>query len=504
MRAASDQINPPATERAHHGLSPRLHLFGVAAVSGVVAAAYMLFVFHYAVNAPYEDDWTVVPLVHAALHGQLSFNELWMLHDENRTLVPNLVFVISGVLTHDDIRVLNFLSALTFVGTFVLYLGLFRFHLGRRLPILAVLVAGLLWFSLEGWNNSIWGFQLAWYLVLFFLICMIGLLVTDRPRRLAFPLALIAAVLASFSFVNGLMLWPAGFLCLLGATPTQLSRWGRAQWIRIAAWVATSICTAAAALWGYRPAPLGCSVGGAFQLRCPGSVSTYGLEHPGRLAEFVLVALGQILPNTNERTLWLNGVLGAAFLLVVSYVVYQLLRHDWGLRNCVPLALIAFGLLSDLLIAVARVEFQSAAASSIYTMPNILVLLAVIMYFWARPPRFVVHNSASAWAAGCGVGVLLVLQVAMSVNLGVEGARDFDRRVETGARLVVNLDRIPAAEKGCYEVYGEFVYLLFAPNVSTYPAFGEARRDRLTVFSPTLYRIYRAEGLPEIPQCSRD
>ena len=265
-----------------------------------------------------------------------------------------------------------------------------------------------------------------------------------------------------------------------------------------------AICTTTAALWGYKPTPLGCNVGGRFQFTCPGSVSSYALDHPGRVAEFVLVGLGQILPNTSQDTLWLNGILGGVFLVLVAFVVFESLRHGWDPRTCIPLALIVFGLLSDVLIAVARVEFlDTAAPSSIYTMPNILILLAVIMHFWSHPPAALSLHRSWAWAAGIGAAALLVLQVAMSVNIGLEGARGFDRSLETGARLVVNLDRIPAAEQGCYEVYGEFVYLLFAPDVSKYWAFREARDDHLSVFSPREYKVYRADGLPKLPECSK-
>jgi hypothetical protein len=69
------------------------------------------------------------------------------------------------------------------------------------------------------------------------------------------------------------------------------------------------------------------------------------------------------------------------------------------------------------------------------------------------------------------------------------------------ARLVVNLDRIPESEKGCYLFYGEFGYLLFTPDVGHFVGFADARTDHLTVFSPGLYRKYRALGLPVIGKC---
>ncbi len=43
-------------------------------------------------------------------------------------------------------------------------------------------------------------------------------------------------------------------------------------------------------------------------------------------------------------------------------------------------------------------------------------------------------------------------------------------------------------------------YLLFP--VVHYVGYAEAKEDQLSIFAPGPRQIYRAEGLPELPQCS--
>lgn len=476
---------------------------GVIVATIGISAAYLLFVAYFAVNAPYEDDWSTVPLINSALHGGLSFAQLWALHDENRMLVPNLVFVASGVATHQDLRTLVTLSAFIFIATFVLLLILFRSYLGRSLTAISVLAVGLVWFSLDEWNNSLWAFQVAWYLILLFLMIMVILLVVRPNFALAFPIALLVAILASFSFIQGLALWPVGLLCIAWTLPVPRF-WSRAQWTKVLIWSMAALGTLVASIWGYRFGALnGCNVGGKFSFNCPNSVQSYAVQHPWRVAEFVLIAIGEVVPNSNDATLWISGLLGTVLLVVAFVVILDCFRRRDEHPTCVPVALILFGLLFDLLIAISRVDFLHNATFASYTMPNLLILVGIVMWIWSR-------FSAERWRSrGLGMRTLIIIgmgvllfQVATSSDAGIRGAQNFHDHLVTGARLVVNLDRIPSDEQSCYDLYGELVYLIFTPDESSVDyEFEMARADHLTVFSQPLYGMYRRAGLPHLSEC---
>ena len=259
-----------------------------------------------------------------------------------------------------------------------------RSYLNRHLTPLLVLVLGLVWFSVEAWQNALSAFQLSWYVILFLLMSMLYLLLM-RTSVFAFGLATAAAVAASFSFLQGLALWPVGLVCLVWALPTDPRRWKRIQKAEILVWLGTGTGTMVASLWGYRFKPLGCVVQGQFRFTCSGSVSSFALHHPLRTAEFVFVEIGDVIPNSTASTLWMSGLLGAGLFVVAVFVVVQSVRRRLEVRNCLPVALITFGLLFDLLVAVAHVELLTQAApSSTFTMPNLLILIAIITYAWGH------------------------------------------------------------------------------------------------------------------------
>ena len=74
------------------GRSTRLRTSGVVVAMVAVPALYLVFVIHFWMNALYADEWSVVPLLNAALHGHLSLSALWAQHNENRMLFSQLGF----------------------------------------------------------------------------------------------------------------------------------------------------------------------------------------------------------------------------------------------------------------------------------------------------------------------------------------------------------------------------------------------------------------------------
>lgn len=106
---------------------------GALAAFVVLSALFLAFVAHYSINVLSTDDWVTVPLVHAALHGQLTWSAMWAQHYENRMLVPNAVFVALGVLTRENVQVVMIVNAAIFIATFALFLLILRAYLSRPL-----------------------------------------------------------------------------------------------------------------------------------------------------------------------------------------------------------------------------------------------------------------------------------------------------------------------------------------------------------------------------------
>lgn len=132
------------------------------AAACVAPILYLVFIYHYAPNSFTADDWSVVPLVHGALHGHLSLSQLWHQHLESRVFVGNVIEVIFGLVDRLDLRSVIFLSSALLIATYAGLLALVRRYFGKRLTPIPVLVVGVIWFSLADVSNAIWAFQVSW------------------------------------------------------------------------------------------------------------------------------------------------------------------------------------------------------------------------------------------------------------------------------------------------------------------------------------------------------
>ncbi len=92
---------------------------------------YFVFVARYGVNYIYLDQWSDVAMLHAAIHGNLTWSMLWAQHNENRMLFPNLIFILFALNGHFDTRSIMYLSAALFSVSYVFFLMLYRIYAKR-------------------------------------------------------------------------------------------------------------------------------------------------------------------------------------------------------------------------------------------------------------------------------------------------------------------------------------------------------------------------------------
>ena len=479
---ATTQPSPPlhCDPTSHSGLDRR-RAVGAVVTAGVVAGLYLLFVLHYSINFIFWDEWASVPIVHAALHSHLTFGALWAQHNENRILVPNLLVVLSGLIENYNSKVLIILGASFFIASYGLLLIAFRNYLGRPLTLLHTLTLGIVWFSLEDTENSLWGFQLAWYLVIFLLIALMTLLGRQwRHRNSVLALALLISVAASFSSLQGLILWPMGLVYLLWDRPSD-----RRRSIECAIWLLVCAFTTAAY---FRQ----------FNFTATSATPGFALHHPVGMVKFFLAAVGNVVPTTRPD-LPMHELLGLALFVAAAFVVFFSFRERvTRIRTPLPVALILFGILFDGSIVFGRISGGiGAALSTRYTMPNLLLLLGVVTYAWThvrldrRRREHRCRFAAVGQVSFALLAVFLVIQSVTATRYGLaSGATDRQDRI-TGARTLVNLDRIPGTQ--AQQLISSYVYPTAADLA---PFLREAEADHLSVFAPAPFRFYRSEGPP--------
>lgn len=205
--------DPPADPRRGHARpSSRWVACGVTLLP---VSAALILTWTCGLDHPFVDDWNRVEIIGRAQTGDLTFADLWVLENGHRTFVPKLVSTQLSRATSWDLRA-EMLVSLACAAISLLLIGSL---LWRKGPWLLPMAAMFL-FSLHSWRNWTWGIQtnvaLSNLCVCAAIVLLSGRSVT--ARRLA--LASTAAVLASWSFLSGFLVWPVGgFILVVRSTP---------------------------------------------------------------------------------------------------------------------------------------------------------------------------------------------------------------------------------------------------------------------------------------------
>ena len=75
---------------------PRLMLFLIWIVALIPMIQLTIVVRDYGVNVPIFDDWAMAPLIVKAHTGQLHVADIFQQQQEARTVLPNLIFILSA------------------------------------------------------------------------------------------------------------------------------------------------------------------------------------------------------------------------------------------------------------------------------------------------------------------------------------------------------------------------------------------------------------------------
>ena len=149
---------------------------------------------------------------------------------------------------------------------------------------------------------------------------------------------------------------------------------------------------------------------------------------------------------------WCVQLLGLGLLVAACFVIVQSIRERRNQRRIpLPLALITFALLFDMLIVIGRAGGGYHGQSE-YVMPQLVLLSAVVVYGAAHAPRPLAARSAGGRAglsdSDCGRG----FKFLTATNWGFATGSSLHRSTVLEARLAVNFSDVPASEQQCYEM----------------------------------------------------
>jgi hypothetical protein len=476
-------------------------------LSGFIAPVlYLIFVNTYATNSLYGDDWSIIPLINATRHGNLSPSRLWSQYNESRLVVGDLIGILFGVFDHFDVRSVILFNAVVLIVSYVVLLAIAHRYARKRLTPLPVLTIGVVWFSLVDVQNALWAFQVSWYMtVLFLLIMLLCLFVPPHNRWIWLGAAAVAALAASLTTLQGFLLWPLGFLTLIWTRSPD-----RKRLVELTSWLAAAAVAAAIYFPGYNVRQNGCPSASS----CTVSTS---IHHPLNVLGFFFAVIGSVVPGGNKVVEIASvpvgprfELLGVALFLVSMFVLVWSWRHRTTQEQLpLPFMLISFGLLFDVMISLSRGSRgpSAAIANNRYVMVSLIVLTGFLTYVWAHVDltfSSLRSNLGRHTETSLALGTLaafVVVQAITATQFGLMNGSATQKYMNDNARLLVNLDRVPARVATC-EVY---VSIITQPGgLRTFKSSSlSAAKDRLGEFKAGSLEFYQRLGPPSpVPGCA--
>ena len=205
----------PSTEI---GKDPRVIVTACSLLLILPALSLLYYIRVFGVNVIVLDEWDFVPLLQKMMGGTLSFSDLFAQHNEHRIPFARMVMLALGKLTQYNTVAEMFVSwvLICFAGLLIFYVYWMNLsHSSHTRLLLGFLPVSFLLFSLKQYESILFGFPCHIYLMTFGAVLAFALLEVSRKIDVWFVLCILGAILASFSFIVGLMVWPTGLLQIL-------------------------------------------------------------------------------------------------------------------------------------------------------------------------------------------------------------------------------------------------------------------------------------------------
>ena len=321
------------------------------------------FVANFSVNVPIDDEWRLANLFEKIAAGNINFNDFWALHSNHRIVFPKIIIAVLAFASQWNINYQLCLSIGLAVITFIAMYSLSSMQVknaGDNLWHLANILTCILLCSLVQYENWLWGFQLAWFLVNLCFVAAVYVLSSDRKLLPSLRISIAAGFcfIASFSLAQGLLSW-------LAAIPAVVAIEGNVaqKRKRLIVWMLLFVATCAIYSIDYHPS------------RKTSIISL--LNKPLVVIDYFLSLLGSPIVRSPVISPIVGLVILASFLFFVFHFVIKISEH----REALPwLSIGLFSVLSALFITAGRAEFGAIQAieSSRYTSNSILLLIALV------------------------------------------------------------------------------------------------------------------------------
>jgi hypothetical protein len=323
----------------------------------------------FGVNIPHWDEWKLVQFIDGVLEHGIRFKEFFAPHNEHRIFFPRIVFLVSALLSHFNVKLNMYLSWVLMSAMYVCYLVYLKDMIvcetssDKLKRLFFGLMMGFCCFNIVQRENITWGFQTAFVMVASFSVfCFYYFYRWYTEKKFCYILiSMTAGFIASFSSIHGLLVFPVIigvlFLLLLSGEKIHL------KYIFLVIW---TVLIFIIYFYDYS-APSG--HGKYFMKSLPETTLSFfaGIGSPFFLSRLIFPAIA-------------FGIL--LFFFGLSFTVYLIIKRK-AAKHIFPLCLVYFGYAFCGAIAVGRSGMGiETVLPSRYTTFSLFVIigLAIIVY----------------------------------------------------------------------------------------------------------------------------
>lgn len=327
-----------------------------------LVAFFLIFyyIWNYAQKVPYWDQWELVPTLEKMHNHTLTLNDIWQQHNEHRIFFPKLLMLFLAYFSGWNFFVE--LCANLIMVTICLYLLFSMLDSTsdfKKNTIIKVIVT-LLVFSMVQYENWLCGWQLQIFMSLLGSIITILSLNKWQGTVHGLIIAIAGAVLASYSFGSGLVIWPAALFFLIFSKNWRLKH--------IIIWIIS--CIVVVFLYFYQ-----------YRFSKTNAPTSYIFNHLFAFFQFMLAYLAAPLAWDTASANWISAIL---FITIILSILDIRRIDKVRLTKLMPwLSLIIFAILSAFLTGLGRIGLGigQAMESRYTTISTLFVISAAVLLY---------------------------------------------------------------------------------------------------------------------------
>jgi hypothetical protein len=204
------------------------------------------------VDVPYWDQWLVTQTVVKSATGQLTWGDLFAQHNESRKVFPRLLDIFLAHLTKYNVKYEIFVSYLMslLIATSVFLLSKKTVAGSIKTLLLFLFLTNLLLFTPAQYEAWMIGLSNVVFISIFCLVFAILIAYSKLKRSLKYLIGISLAIISTYSFANGMLIWVLVLpvLIIANATEPLVKSIYRDRWL-ILGWIGA--CSTSLAIYFY-------------------------------------------------------------------------------------------------------------------------------------------------------------------------------------------------------------------------------------------------------------